>query len=139
MKGYIISFSAILLLSSMLLFSAFYSDNAKERNLSVNEIKKYSKLGFVKDDLAFDLNKMLGTEIELDRQENLTMVFREKIPADFDKKARIIKFKEFIESNYSSINNAQIGININRLNNSIPLKFSNGLIYEYGFSDNSIE
>lgn len=137
MKGYIVSFSAIVLLSSMLLFAGFYSANVKERNISVNEMKKYSKLEFVKDDLGFDLNKMLGTEIEIAREENLTMVFRESIPADFNKMKRIVKLKEFIESSYSSINNSSISFNIGRLNNSVPVKFSNRLVYEYGFNSGS--
>jgi len=136
MKGYIVSFSAILLLSSMLLFAAFYSGNVKDRNISVNEMKKYFKLEFIKDDLAFDLNKMLGTEIEIERTNNLTIVFREKIPAGFNKIARLEKLKDFIESDYSSVNNSDIKFDIRRLyvtrtTTDIPIKFSNGLIYEF--------
>jgi hypothetical protein len=135
MKGYIISFSAILLLSSMLVFSMFYSENVQSRGLELNKTKKYSKLEFIKDDLGFDANKILGTSIKVERTENLEMTFNEIIPADFNKMQRIVKWKEFIESSYSSANNSAIGLNINRLNKVIPVKFSNGLRYDYNFDD----
>jgi len=137
MKGYIVSFSAILLLSSMLLFSAFYSENVQNRNYSSEEIKKYSKAEFIKDDLGFDLNKLIGTGIEINRTGNLEIVFREEIPADFNKMDRIQKFKEFAESSYSEINNIKVKIIASRINNSVPIKFSNGLVYEYGFGAES--
>ena len=133
MKGYIISLSAILLLSSMLLFAVFYSENIKERNLNAGEIKKYSKLNFVKDDLSYDLNRILGTGITVERNDVLAVLFTEKIPAGFDKKERIKKLKEFIENSYSSVNNAKIAFNTERIQNSIPVKFSNDLVYEYDF------
>lgn len=137
MKGYVISFSAILLLSSMLLFSMFYSENVNSRNYSSGEIKKYSKAEFIKDDLSFDLNKILGTSVKVNKGNNLEITFNEIIPSDFNKIQRIIKMKEFAETSYSSINNSLIKINIDRLNQKIPLKFSNGLIYEYDFTPNN--
>ncbi|MFH1695071.1 MAG: hypothetical protein ABH850_01410 [Candidatus Micrarchaeota archaeon] len=133
MKGYIVSFSAILLLSSMLLFSMFYSENVNSRNYSGNEIKKYSKIEFIKDDLGFDINKILGTSIEVQKEGNLGIVFREQIPADFNKMQRIVKLKEFIESSYSAINNSEIGLDIGRMNKIIPIRFSNNLEYDYNF------
>ncbi len=127
------SFSAILLLSSMLFFSMFYFDNVNSRNFSVKEIQKYSKLEFVKDDLGFDVNKILGTEISVNRNSNLEVVFREKIPAGFDKAQRMDKFKDFIETSYSSINNAVIELDFDSTQGIIPIVFSNGLNYEYEF------
>jgi len=133
MKGYIISFSAILLLSSMLLFALFYSENVQSRNLDTANIKKYSKLEFIKDDLGFDANKILGTGISVNRTGNLELTFNEIIPSDFNKMQRIVKWKEFIESSYSSINNAEIKLGIKRMDKVIPIKFSNGLVYDYNF------
>ncbi len=136
MKGYVISFSAILLLSSMLLFSMFYLENVNSRNYSSGEIKKYSKMEFIKDDLSFDLNKILGTSIKVNKGNNLEITFNEIIPSDFNKMQRIIKMKEFAETSYSAINNSSIKINVDRLNQNIPLKFSNKLVYEYDFTPN---
>ncbi len=138
-KGYIISLSAIILLSSLLLFAMFYSENSKQRNIEVNEIIKYSKLDFIKDDLSFDLNRLLQTEIQINRKENLELVFREKIPSEYSKKTAIQNLKNFIETKYSELNNAEIKLNNSRINNSVLIKFSNKLIYEYNFNENSIE
>ena len=137
MKGYVLSFSAILLLSSMLLFSMFYSENINSRNLSVNEIKKYSKLEFIKDDLGFDANKITGTSIQVNRGDELEITFNEVIPSNIDKMQRITRFKEFIEKSYSAINNSSVELNIRRMNTQrpgkIPIKFSNKLNYDYVF------
>ncbi|MFH1663273.1 MAG: hypothetical protein ABH986_00390 [archaeon] len=137
MKGYIISFSAIILLSSMMLFSVFYSQNAQDRNYSFNDIKKYSKAEFVKDDLGFDLSEILGTQISIQIEPNLEITFIETLPAEYSKIAGINKFKEFAETSYSAVNNTKIKIGSERISSSVPVKFSNGLVYEYGFGAGS--
>jgi hypothetical protein len=135
MKGYIAVFTAILLLYSMVLFSGFYADNVNSRNLAATKTNQYSKLEFVKDDLGFDLNRILGTSIQVKNSaDNLEITFREKVPADFDKTKRINKFKEFVETSYSSINNAKIKLNTKKLKEKIPIKFSNNLVYEYNLN-----
>ncbi len=131
MKGYIVSLSAIILLSSMLLFSVFYSENINSRNTSINQEKKFIKLGFIKDNIQYDLTKITGTKINTKQKNGLEITVNDTLPSGKQKTERIKKLKDFLEGIYGKTNNANILLGITGTENITKTTFSNNLVYEY--------
>ncbi|MBS3058805.1 MAG: hypothetical protein J4224_00060 [Candidatus Diapherotrites archaeon] len=138
MKGFVISISALLLLSALLVFSQFYLNLNLERESEVVSVFSVEKAGFVKSDLSFDLNKLLETSVDVNRGVSFTEIFlRDKLPSDLNK-LNVLGLRSFLSSVYAKQQNISIEVDFNKLvDGKTELVFSNALQYDYSYANDT--
>ncbi|MEW6295680.1 MAG: hypothetical protein AB1467_05310 [Candidatus Diapherotrites archaeon] len=138
-KGYLLSFSVLVLFSLLIVFSQFYFNSEKSFDETIAGQSIIDKAGFVADDISSDLNSMLGTGIEADRNtEFIQLKFFDVLPSDLNKQEALLNYSDFINSSYALQQNAFLSLDLNDLaDGKTELVFSNGLEYDYNYSPNS--
>ena len=138
LKGFVISISALLLLSALLVFSQFYLNLNLERESEVVSVFSVEKAGFVKSDLSFDLNKLLETSVDVNRGVSFTEIFlRDKLPSDLNK-LNVLGLRSFLSSVYAKQQNISIEVDFNKLvDGKTELVFSNALQYDYSYANDT--
>ena len=138
-KGLIITISTIMLLSVAVLFAEFYAGNVSEKDSFIINSLRLDKAGFVKDDIACSLEKILGTVVDVNRgMVNTEIIFSDSLPSTINK-AELLNYQSFVQSQYSSKQNSSILLDLNWLvDNRTELLFSNGMAYDYSYSGDSI-
>lgn len=139
-KGFIISISTLLLASFLVSAAIFLQTIIQNEEFQITSVFAIEKAGFVADDIATDLNRMLGTSVNVQRNDSLTfIVFSDALPADLNKYS-LQDYNAFVGERYAKQQNAFIQLNLEHLlDGRTELVFSNGLQYDYNYeSDNSI-
>ena len=138
MKGFVISISALLLLSALLVFSQFYLNLNLERESEVVSVFSVEKAGFVRSDLSVDLNKLLETSVDVNRGVSFTEIFlRDKLPSDLNK-LNVLGLRSFLSSVYAKQQNISIEVDFNKLvDGKTELVFSNALQYDYSYANDT--
>ena len=137
-KGVVFTMST-LLISLFLVMLALSLNILNEKNENnISRIFPIEKAGFVADDIDFDINKIIGTEISAQRTISLTRIFiSDVLPGDTNK-LKLIDYEIFAESVYAGQQNAQIDLNTDNLTDGkTEIIFSNGLNYEYDYANDS--
>jgi len=134
-KGFVISFSTVLLASFLVFFAIFYSGLVAQQETSLVSTFAIEKAGFVGDDIDYDVNTILGTHVDANRGSSLTTIkILDKLPADTNK-LQLVDYNAFVDANYSSQQNANIEIDVSSLvDGKTELLFSNSLQYDYSYS-----
>ncbi len=138
-KGLIITISTIMMLSVAVLFAEFYAGNVSEKDSFIINSLKLDKAGFVKDDIACSLEKILGTVVDVNKGlTNTEIIFRDSLPSTINK-TELLNYQSFVQSQYASKQNSSISLDLNWLiDNRTELLFSNGLAYDYSYSGDNI-
>ena len=138
MKGFVISISALLLLSALLVFSQFYLNLNLERESEVVSVFSVEKAGFVRSDLSVDLNKLLETSVDVNRGVSFTEIFlRDSLPSDLNK-LNVLGLQSFLSSVYAKQQNISIEVDFNKLvDGKTELVFSNALQYDYSYANDT--
>lgn len=138
-RGFIITFSTILIVSSLLLFSQFYLKNSKSREQSILMSAKFSKLGLVLDDIENDVEEILGTTVAINKAATQTEItFTDKLPSDLNK-FYLLDYRGFLYNTYAPKQNISLIADFNELlDNKTELIFSNGLQYDYFYGGDNI-
>jgi len=138
LKGFVISISALLLLSALLVFSQFYLNLNLERESEVVSVFSVEKAGFVRSDLSVDLNKLLETSVDVNRGVSFTEIFlRDKLPSDLNK-LNVLGLRSFLSSVYAKQQNISIEVDFNKLvDGKTELVFSNALQYDYSYANDT--
>jgi len=133
-KGFVISISTLLIFIVILWFSAFYSEKVEREETNIYESFGIEKAGFVADDVIYDINRLLGTGVDVNRGNKFMAVgFYDKIPADINK-MQLLDLNNFLDGNYSGKQNAEINLELSKLlDGKTELKLSNGLEYDYAY------
>ena len=133
-KGFVLSFSAVLLIIVLVMFAVFYSGKNIREEQNILGMYSIEKAGFVADDIESDFNRLLETSVDVNKGVSFTELrFRDKLPADINK-MQLIDLKNFIDGNYSVQQNASINLDINKLiDGNTELRFSNNLQYDYNY------
>ena len=133
-KGFVISLSTILIFSIVLLFAVFYESLVQRNNSFVLESFETQKAGFAADDIASDLNRLLGTGIRASHDKNaLQLSFSDSLPAKISK-TELGNLENFIDSNFARQINSNIDVNFDMLlDGNTEIIFSNGLRYDYNY------
>lgn len=134
-KGFIFSFSTIMIFSFLVLFSSFYLQKTQREETSITENFAVEKAGFVADNITNMTEKLLGTATEINRNQGNTIIFfYDRLPP-YTAKSGINEFDSFIEQKYAQQQKAQINLNSQKLlDGKTELVFSNGLQYDYDYS-----
>ncbi|MBU1120408.1 MAG: hypothetical protein ABIE23_04135 [archaeon] len=134
-KGYVLTISTLLIVSIILLFSVFYLSKAEKSEKALSELVPIEKAGFVVDDIAFDLNKLLETAVKIERiDSNTRITFNDKLASDLDKENELMDYQNFLYGVYAVQQNAVISIDFNNLvDGKTEMLFSNGLQYDYNY------
>lgn len=134
-KGYVLTISTLLIVSILLMFSVFYLSKTERSERALGELVVIEKAGFVVDDIAFDLNKLLGTAVKVERiDSNTRITFNDKLASDLDKESELLALQEFLYDVYAVQQNSVIGIDFNYLvDGKTEMVFSNGLQYDYNY------
>jgi len=135
-KGYLLSFSVLVLFSLLIVFSQFYFNSEKFFDETIAGQSIIDKAGFVADDISLDLNSMLGTGIDVDRNaEFIQLKFFDVLPSDLNKHKALLNYSNFINSSYAFQQNAFLSLGLNNLaDGKTEILFSNGLQYDYNYS-----
>jgi len=135
-NGIILSLSTLLLLITVIWFSAFYS--AKVERQENNTLANFAieKAGFVAGDMAFDVNKLLGISQDVNNAQGFALIkLNGKLPAGNHRQSLAL-LESFLEGTYSARQNAEIRLDFNRLiDGSAEMEFSNGLLYEHAYAN----
>ncbi len=135
-KGFVISMSTFLIASILVIFAVFYSGYAEKSEQNILNSFTIEKAGFVVDDVETDINKIIGTGIDINQgTTSAVIIFKDRLPGDMNK-SQLLDLKEFIDTNYAGQQNSQITINVSELADwRTEAIFSNGLQYDYEYSD----
>ena len=138
-RGFVLTFSAILLVSLLVLFAVFYLGRSQEQEEDILSSAGILKAGFLADDIETDFNRLLGTGVDINMGASLaTITITDKIGADMNKLA-LNDLKDFMEGGFASAQNAAIQLDVSELvDGRAELMFSNGLRYDYSYSDDNI-
>ncbi len=138
-KGFVLTFSAMLIVSLLVLFAIFYLDKSREQEQSILSGTAALKAGFLADDIEADLNKLLGAGIGINRGESFAEItITEKLGSGKNKLA-LNDLDLFLEGGYASANNAAIQLDVSELvDGKTELKFSNGLQYDYSYGGDNM-
>jgi len=134
-KGFVFSFSVILIFSFLVLFSSFYSQKVQRDETSIFQTFAVEKAGYINDDIVFDMNTLLGTSVKVNRGlVNTNISFSDQLPPKTDK-TELGGYVSFINNTYAPQQNASINLNADNLEDGITeLNFSNGLSYDFDYS-----
>lgn len=133
-RGVVFSMAAILLSLTLLLLVTYYSSKITLDTQDLYNQFSIRKMGIVADDLDVDLNKILGTQFDVNRGTNSTTIrITEKLPADINK-LKILDWNRFVDQNYARQQNATIQLDVGKLTDGkTEYLFSNGLQYDYNY------
>ncbi len=138
-KGFVLTIITILLLSLLLVFSAFYSRANQRIESNALALQPVERAGFVFDDVADDLNYICGANISLERNASEMRIYFEDVLPSSASAAKFQNYKTFIEGRYADASNANITLNAsNLIDGDVDFLFSNGLIYNQSYSDSAI-
>ncbi|MEW6329669.1 MAG: hypothetical protein AB1468_06190, partial [Candidatus Micrarchaeota archaeon] len=139
-KGFVLTIITILLLSLLLVFSAFYSRANQRIESNALALQPVERAGYVFDDVASDLKQICGAGISLERNASETRIYLEDALPSSASAAKFQNYKTFIEGRYANASNANITLNITNLSDGdADIIFSNGLIYNVSYFLNTIE
>lgn len=131
-KGFVISFAAILLVSVVLLFALYYADKNFKEEKAITENLKVMLAGFVADDVASDVQKIVGASVEINQRDANTLIkVNDRLPGKINK-TELSYLEDFLEDDYNSMQNCFLDVNFEELiDGKSELIFSNGLQYDY--------
>lgn len=131
-KAFILSISALLFMSVLIYYTFFYVSSIQMNQGNILNANKLSKAGFVKDDILYDVNKILGKSIDVDRNSSYAYVsVTDKFPLDFNQQF-LRNLKTFYEGNYANKQNMDITFISSRLTDARQeVIFESGLRYTY--------
>ncbi|MFH1255981.1 MAG: hypothetical protein V1494_01680 [Candidatus Diapherotrites archaeon] len=136
-KGFVLTLSAILLLSSVLLFSQFYLNKTALQNSEILEGFHSSKAAFLLDDISSDFNKLLGASVDINRgSSSLRISVKDRLSGDYNK-MNVLSLQSFLQKGYAEKQAASISLDLNRLvDGQTELVFSNGIHYDFSYDQN---
>jgi len=138
-RGFVLTFSALLIVSLLVLFAMFYLDKSQEQEQSILSGMAALKAGSLADDIEADFNRLLGTGVDINRGASLSAItLTDKLGADANKLA-LTGLKDFAEGSFASFQNATVQLDVSGLvDGRTELEFSNGLQYDYSYADDNI-
>ena len=84
MKGFVFTFSAVLLFSLALMFSAFYFSLKERDSGAMLEISRAMTLAYIADDMESDLNEIIGMDIDANSAGPSSVKVSMRLPGDFN-------------------------------------------------------
>jgi len=134
-KGFVLTFSAILLVSILVLFAIYYNAKNQEEEAFILEQNSVLKAGFVADDIEADFNRVLRTKLDINRGDATTSItFIDSIGGDSNK-LKLLDAEIMSEGILSTQTNSEILLNVDNLvDGQTEMIFSNGLQYDYSYS-----
>ena len=137
-KGLVLSLSTILITMVLVLMALFYASSVQKNETNLLQSFFVEKAGFVGDDIDSDVDKILGTEVDVNRGSLTQIIFNDKMPSDINK-LQLINYNSFVNQTYSGQQNADIDLHLdNLIDGKTELVFSNGLQYDYSYSSDPI-
>ena len=135
-RGFVLSFSTLLIIIILVWFAMFYSGKVARSEMDILRNFSIEKAGFVADDITGDLNKLMGTSVDVNRGENFTVIsLGGSLPSAFEI-SELNDWETFVEGNYASRQNASIGLELGNLTDgTAELIFSNGLQLNQRYND----
>jgi len=128
-RGFLVTLSTMLLLMASLLLVQSSQKAGRNSERAVLDAQAIDSAAYEFDDMAWDLNAMLGPQINISRnssESNIT--FTEQLPQS-DYSSLLSNYSSFI-ANYSNWINTNITLNFSGILNGTLLVFSNGLQYD---------
>ena len=137
-KGFVISFSTLLILMVMVFFAVFYSEKVEREEVMVMQGLAVEKAGFVADDLVWDLNKLIGIGVDINRGEDFTLIhLSDVLPSEINA-FELNDWNAFVDGNYGTQQKAEIELGLDELvDGKIELVFSNGLQFDHSYADSN--
>jgi hypothetical protein len=126
-KGFVITISAILLLTAVLLLDRSNQKMSKEHETAVIDSQAVDSAEYFFDDVADDLRNLLGPQVLIARNSSESSItFIEQLPLNTS--SLLSNYSSFI-AGYSQSVNAQASLDTSGILNGNLLVFSNGLGY----------
>jgi hypothetical protein len=139
LRGFLLSYSAILLASVLLLFTVFYMVRAGLEEKDLVTITSLEKAAFVMDNIMYDYNRIFGASVQVIRGPATTTIsISDRLPGLFSK-TETSKLDSFFSGDYATKHNITLSVDSStQRDGRTELIFSNGLEYDYNYGSDNI-
>jgi hypothetical protein len=128
-RGFLVTLSTMLLLMASLLLVQSSQQAGRDSERAVLDAQAIDSAAYEFDDVAWDLNAMLGPQVNISRNSSgSNITFTEQLPQS-DYSSLLSNYSSFI-ANYSNGTNTNITLDFSGIANGTLLVFSNGLQYD---------
>ncbi|MBS3062628.1 MAG: hypothetical protein J4203_02040 [Candidatus Diapherotrites archaeon] len=140
-RGFLFTLSILLLLGFLLAFSFDYSSKPRSIARELTASLKAEKAAFVADDLAADVNRLLGIGLDINSLSATRIVtLHDRLPSGFNR-SQLTGWEQFMETGFDSLLSSTIDLNTGAMTDAnAELLFSNGIQYLFASTDaNSLQ
>ncbi len=110
-KAFLFSITAMLLFLSILTLILAYFDRNKELQASVTDSFAADKIRFIEDDvIGSAYSDLLGVELKTITRGSTVDVFFNKTILGRDSRIPVLAYKDFVENDYSGMNNLEVNL-----------------------------
>jgi len=137
-KGFVITFSTMFVAIVILFFALFYFGRVQREESIISSFFPVEKSGYVADDIDADINYLLMAEVDVNNGSQITYIRINDMMQQDINKLQLLDYNSFVNDVYSGQQNASVLLGLDKLvDGKTELLFSNGLQYDYNYSQES--
>jgi len=138
-KGFLFTVSVIIFASTLVFFTQSFLQVSFDNEKSILDAQPFFVGANLNDDLAFDLERIVGISVDVNSGNDLNILFTGSFPQDYDIGTKISEYKAFLDTNYFTRIGGTQDINVvNLIDGNAELFIGDVLLFESVYSDSNI-
>ena len=134
-RGFLFTISVVFFASTLLIYAQMFSSNTSIHEKGISSSDKFFAQPFANDDLAFDLLRINGLSIDLNKSDTLGITLSGVVSPEYDLSQMLLDYNSFINNTFLSTG-SELDME-NLLDGDVEVNFGNEFVLVNDYDKNN--